>query len=94
MEANLAICRDSRVVDDCRRAISWGLTVPEKYCLDLVPLSRRRSIVDIGIGAGRTTGPLSEMFEQYVGIDYSPEMIQAAKSGFPALICALWMREA
>jgi SAM-dependent methyltransferase len=83
MDANLAICRDYRTVDDFRQAISLGLTVPEKYCLDTVPLNRRRSIVDIGIGAGRTTGPLSRMFEQYIGIDYSPEMIQAAKAEFP-----------
>jgi SAM-dependent methyltransferase len=83
MDANLAICGDYRTVDDFRRAISLGLTVPEKYCLDTVPLFRLRSIVDIRIGAGRTTGPLSRMFEQYIGIDYSLEMIQAAKAEFP-----------
>ena len=84
MDANLAICRDSRVVNVWRRATSWELTVPEKYCLDMVPFSHRRSIVDIGIGTGRTTGPLSEIFDKYVGIDYSREMVQAAKSKFPA----------
>lgn len=84
MDTNLAICRDSRVVDVWRRASSWKLTVAEKYCLDMVPLSHRRSIIDIGIGAGRTTGPLSEIFDKYIGIDYSREMVQAAKSKFPA----------
>lgn len=83
MEANLAICREDRTVNDFRRANSWGLTQPEMYCLDLVPLSYRRSVLDIGIGAGRTTGPLSEMFKRYIGVDYSPEMIQAAKTEFP-----------
>jgi SAM-dependent methyltransferase len=83
VEANLAICRDSRAVDDFRQAITWGLTVPETYCLNLVPPSHRRSVIDIGIGAGRTTGPLSKMFKQYAGIDYSPEMVQAAKVEFP-----------
>jgi SAM-dependent methyltransferase len=83
VEANLAMSRGSRVVDGFRRAISSGLTVPEQYCVDLVPPFHRRSIVDIGIGAGRTTGPLSEIFEQYIGVDYSPEMIQAARAEFP-----------
>jgi SAM-dependent methyltransferase len=59
-----------------------GLSVPEQYCLNLVPSSRRRSILDIGVGCGRTTGPLSEMFQKYTGIDYSEGMIFAARSLF------------
>jgi SAM-dependent methyltransferase len=60
-----------------------GLTVPEQYCLNRVPASERDSILDIGIGGGRTTGPLSEMFKKYIGIDYSDGMVAAAKSLFP-----------
>jgi SAM-dependent methyltransferase len=62
-----------------------GLWAPERYCLDFVPVLRRHSILDIGVGTGRTTGPLSKMFEKYIGIDYSDNMIAAAKMFFPGV---------
>jgi SAM-dependent methyltransferase len=62
-----------------------GLTMPEKYCLDFVPSSDRYSILDIGVGGGRTTGPLLSMFEKYIGIDYSEKMVAAAKLLYPGI---------
>jgi len=82
-DTNLASFRGARIVDQYRAAASLGLTVPEKYCLEMVPVASRRSILDVGIGGGRTTKPLSEMFDRYIGIDYSPEMVQAAKLASP-----------
>ncbi len=40
-------------------------------------------LLDIGIGAGRTTRFLLPMVGQYIGVDYSPEMIKEAKTHFP-----------
>lgn len=39
--------------------------------------------LDIGIGTGRTTGHLARRCATYVGIDYSPEMIDRARTRFP-----------
>jgi SAM-dependent methyltransferase len=77
--ANQSVYGRSRVVRRYVAEASLGLTEPEKFCLNLVPASNRGSILDIGIGAGRTTGPLSVQFRQYIGIDYSAAMIKAAK---------------
>jgi SAM-dependent methyltransferase len=45
----------------------------------------RGRILDIGIGTGRTTGTLAPRCASYVGVDYSPVMIDRAKDRFPNL---------
>lgn len=42
-------------------------------------------ILDLGVGAGRTTSLLAPLAAKYIGIDYSLEMIEAAKRSFPHL---------
>jgi len=83
IDLNEQAYRRRRVVDGYQKKSRSGLFAAERYCLDLLPSSRRGSILDIGIGGGRTTGPLSDMFAHYVGIDYSPEMIDAARLEYP-----------
>lgn len=83
MLTNHSVYRSPRVIERYKQAALAGLTVPEKYCLGQVPFSSRHSILDIGVGTGRTTGPLSKLFEQYIGIDYSENMIAAAKLSYP-----------
>ena len=43
------------------------------------------SILDIGVGGGRTTPYLSAFGSRYVGIDYAEEMILACRRKFPSL---------
>ena len=43
------------------------------------------TILDIGVGAGRTTSFLKEIAGHYVGIDYSEKMIDACRCRFPEL---------
>jgi ubiquinone/menaquinone biosynthesis C-methylase UbiE len=43
------------------------------------------NMLDIGVGGGRTTKYFFPLAKEYVGIDYSPEMIQACKKKFPEL---------
>lgn len=59
------------------------LTAAEQICLEIVPPGDRFSILDIGIGTGRTTEPLAKMFKSYVGIDYSAEMVRVARAYSP-----------
>jgi SAM-dependent methyltransferase len=90
MNENDAIYRSPAVVKQFQEMNRAGLTAPEKDCLDLVPLSRRHSVLDIGVGGGRTTGPLSKIFEKYVGIDYSDNMVAATRSLFPTVeLCTM-----
>jgi SAM-dependent methyltransferase len=82
LDSNLSAYRSGRIVKEYAHADA-ELTVQEKLCLDCVPKARRGSVLDIGIGAGRTVGPLSELFGRYVGIDYSEPMIRTARMRFP-----------
>jgi len=43
------------------------------------------AILDLGVGAGRTTPYLSAIASRYVGVDYSEEMIRACRNKFPHL---------
>jgi SAM-dependent methyltransferase len=43
------------------------------------------SVLDLGVGGGRTTSYLSRVASRYVGVDYSEAMIQACRSKFPDL---------
>ena len=48
------------------------------------------SILDLGVGGGRTTPILSAKARRYVGLDFVPAMVQACVAKFPALefVCA------
>ena len=61
-----------------------GLFPAEQVLIELVsPRISGKRILDIGIGTGRTTEPLRSLSRDYVGIDYSPEMIRYARQRFP-----------
>jgi len=44
---------------------------------------RSRPVLDIGVGAGRTTTLLKEISQDYVGIDYTREMVDACRAKHP-----------
>jgi ubiquinone/menaquinone biosynthesis C-methylase UbiE len=46
-------------------------------------------MLDIGVGGGRTTLHFAPMVGEYVGIDYSAEMVAACQRRFPALSFAV-----
>ena len=46
---------------------------------------RARRLLDIGVGAGRTTAYFAGLCDEYVGIDSSPAMIAACRARFPHL---------
>lgn len=85
MPSNEKLYKANHIVDVYLRTTQSGLQPAEKLCFDRVPESARGSILDIGIGVGRTTPPLRRMFKRYVGVDYSAPMIEAAKKTFPGV---------
>lgn len=46
---------------------------------------RSRPILDMGVGAGRTTTILRAISEDYIGIDYTQEMVQACRAKHPGV---------
>ena len=40
-------------------------------------------MLDIGVGAGRTTFHFAPLVKEYIGVDYSHKMIEACKRRFP-----------
>lgn len=58
---------------------------PEAVILEkIAPVIRDKRLLDIGIGAGRTTRFLLEMSRDYTGIDYTPSFAEQAQKKFPA----------
>jgi SAM-dependent methyltransferase len=82
---NKQVYENRRVVGWYRAAIEKGLTPPERFCLSFANGGPETSVLDVGVGAGRTTGPLREMFGHYVGFDYSERMVEAARASFPGV---------
>jgi SAM-dependent methyltransferase len=44
---------------------------------------RNRTLLDIGIGGGRTTKYLIEISKDYTGIDYTPEFVRVVSHSYP-----------
>jgi len=60
------------------------LSPPEQVVFQqLAAEARDQPILDLGVGGGRTVGPLRAISRDYIGIDYSPRMVAAAKQRHP-----------
>ena len=44
---------------------------------------RGRAVLDVGVGGGRTTGHLSSLAQEYVGLDYAPALAAATAARYP-----------
>jgi SAM-dependent methyltransferase len=51
----------------------------------IAPAIKDKKLLDIGIGAGRTTKFLLEISSDYTGIDYTPRSVELAQEKFPAV---------
>jgi SAM-dependent methyltransferase len=65
------------------RTATEGLFPAERKCFELIPAPALQSVLDIGVGAGRTTRPLLAKFRDYTGIDYSERLVAVARRAFP-----------
>jgi SAM-dependent methyltransferase len=80
-EWNRSVYSRSAVVADF--AALTGLTGAEEYLCRRHLRSGMR-ILDMGVGAGRTTPFLSALGASYIGADYSPAMLEHCRQKFPA----------
>lgn len=60
-----------------------ALTAAESAALASIADLNVKSVLDIGVGGGRTVGALRALSENYIGVDYVQEMVDRSKSRFP-----------
>jgi ubiquinone/menaquinone biosynthesis C-methylase UbiE len=84
-ELNLELFGDIHIVDEY--ASKTGLVFGEPTVFrDLGPLMKGKSILDIGVGAGRTTTYLLECQpSRYVGVDFADNMVEKCRRRFPGV---------
>jgi ubiquinone/menaquinone biosynthesis C-methylase UbiE len=82
LEINQQLYRNQKIVD--YYSGQEKLLSSEEAILKMVSeeISGRR-LLDIGVGGGRTTEFLTRISEDYVGIDYSEEMVERTRRRFP-----------
>ncbi len=60
------------------------LYTAEHIMLENIPeYIRGGNILDLGVGCGRTTPYLTSISQNYIGLDYSPEMVECCQKRFP-----------
>ena len=75
-----------KVVLEYSAIVHEGLSAQEKACLASVAHQvGKKRILDLGIGAGRTVTPLRELSEDYVGVDYTAEMVAHCRRQYPGV---------
>jgi ubiquinone/menaquinone biosynthesis C-methylase UbiE len=82
-EINRLTWRRPLVLRDYKRGFGYlnaGEELVFKHMFEAAPSG---STLDIGVGAGRTTGLLSRNGCGYTGVDYTPEMIATARLAHP-----------
>jgi SAM-dependent methyltransferase len=84
------------IVDEINRraytskpVLSWyrdldDIQVPERAILEkILPRIKNQKLLDLSIGGGRSTRFLLPLSKHYVGIDYAPDLVDAAKNKYP-----------
>ncbi|MBM7050067.1 MULTISPECIES: class I SAM-dependent methyltransferase [Rhizobium] len=77
--------RNPWALRDYRRS-SGHLNEGERVAFAIAaPRAGRARILDIGVGGGRTAGLLRPIASDYVGVDYTPEMVELCRTNHPDL---------
>ncbi len=78
MKENQKIYNSNEVIAEYKKKV--GLTTPESVLFNWVKKNVScESILDIGVGAGRTTHFYAPVFKKYIGVDYSENMINSCR---------------
>lgn len=81
---NMRTMTDAAVVAHYARP--WGLSPAEDATFGHVAdEAAGQPVLDIGVGGGRTVQALLGISQDYLGIDYSPDMVQACRRRFPGV---------
>jgi SAM-dependent methyltransferase len=80
---NRSVWQSAPVLDAFARRQGWSDPGEGRAMQLLAAEARGEPILDIGVGAGRTLPYLRSLSEDYVAIDYLPEMVNATRARFP-----------
>lgn len=84
-ELNQELFGDIQIVDEYASKTSLVFGEPTVF-RDLGPQMKGKSILDIGVGAGRTTTYLLECQPgRYVGVDFADNMVEKCRRRFPGV---------
>lgn len=64
---------------------SWTDPGERNAVTRIAPRARGARLLDVGVGAGRTAWLMHLLTPNYIAIDYTPEMVDAARAAHPAL---------
>jgi SAM-dependent methyltransferase len=82
-DANRQFWRLGRAVREYQNFQGW-LDDGERVAIEAVASEvRGLPLLDIGVGGGRTTSLLHLLTNDYVGVDWSPEMVEVCRSNHP-----------
>ncbi len=80
--SNKTTYKQKAIVDHYRQENE--LQLPEKSILQMLEKHLpKMKMLDIGVGGGRTTLHFANLAKEYLGVDYSEEMVTACKMRFP-----------
>jgi SAM-dependent methyltransferase len=80
---NRATWQRPDTVDSYRRLHGWTDPGEQAAVQHVVPEVCGQPILDLGVGAGRTTELLLPVSHDYLGVDYTPQMVAACRATFP-----------
>jgi SAM-dependent methyltransferase len=81
--ANRSIWRSAKTLDIFARRDGWS-DAGEGHAMEAIAEEARGGpILDIGVGAGRTLPYLSSLSDDYVAVDYLPEMVELTRARYP-----------
>jgi len=63
----------------------WGDPGEVAALAVVADLARGRPVLDLGVGGGRTTSLLRLVSSEYVGIDYTPELVELCRQRHPGV---------
>ncbi len=81
-EVNRAVWQESAEVFE--GLLGWLDRGEEISMLAVASAVRGEPVLDLGVGGGRTTSLLRMLTDDYVGLDYTPAMVEACRRRFPA----------
>ncbi len=68
------------------RGLEGFIDPAERACFErLAPELAGKRVLDLGVGAGRTTRHFLSLTPDYVGLDYTPEMVAACRAKHPGV---------
>ena len=84
---NIKSWSDEKYIAKYRKSSGWldSLLAPEKHILNFIGNLSIDSMLDIGVGGGRTTQYFHKITNDYLAIDYSEKMIKICNQKFKNL---------